>query len=341
MCTALAQGCGSSGMVLAMHHIQVACVARHALGSPFFRDYMRHVAEKQLLLASVTSEVGVWGDTRFQHLRPGARGGPLQAREGRDDALVRRSRRRPPRDLSPQSRSPGERPDPRASPQGGLHADQDRELGHARPARHVQPRLQGELDRIRRSGHPGIVRGRIGADDGVVLAHPLVGRVARHRDRRLHPRQRLRESRGSKDPRNDPPQSVASRQARGVAPGHAQSRDCASRGLRRDHEAADRNGRASHDRVGAQDEQRQGRRVRGCAQDRPRGAPDHRHHRLQERLEVLRRSPVPRLPLGGPDDLRTTASIRRTLRCSSSTRTSRSEANGARRTERADSGDIR
>jgi acyl-CoA dehydrogenase len=64
MCTALAQGCGSSGMVLAMHHIQVACVARHALGSPFFRDYMRHVAEKQLLLASVTSEVGVWGDTR-------------------------------------------------------------------------------------------------------------------------------------------------------------------------------------------------------------------------------------------------------------------------------------
>src|ERR1700758_3977152 len=33
MCTALAQGCGSSGMVLAMHHIQVACIARHGLGS--------------------------------------------------------------------------------------------------------------------------------------------------------------------------------------------------------------------------------------------------------------------------------------------------------------------
>src|SRR5688500_18448973 len=28
-CTALAQACGSSGMVLAMHHIQVACIARH------------------------------------------------------------------------------------------------------------------------------------------------------------------------------------------------------------------------------------------------------------------------------------------------------------------------
>ena len=38
-------------------------------------------------------------------------------------------------------------------------------------------------------------------------------------------------------------------------------------------------------------------------QDRPRGAADHRHHRLQERLEVLRRPAVPRLALGGPHDL--------------------------------------
>jgi acyl-CoA dehydrogenase len=64
MCTALAQGCGSSGMVLAMHHIQVACIARHALSSPFFRDYLKEVVERQLLIGSITSEVGVWGDTR-------------------------------------------------------------------------------------------------------------------------------------------------------------------------------------------------------------------------------------------------------------------------------------
>jgi acyl-CoA dehydrogenase len=64
MCTALAQGCGSSGMVLAMHHIQVACIARHGLSSPFFRDYLREIAERQLLIGSITSEVGVWGDTR-------------------------------------------------------------------------------------------------------------------------------------------------------------------------------------------------------------------------------------------------------------------------------------
>jgi len=64
MCTVLAQACGSSGMILAMHHIQVACIARHALGEPYFRDYLRQVVENQSLLASVTSEVGVWGDTR-------------------------------------------------------------------------------------------------------------------------------------------------------------------------------------------------------------------------------------------------------------------------------------
>ncbi|HWE27020.1 MAG TPA: acyl-CoA dehydrogenase family protein, partial [Polyangia bacterium] len=64
MCTALAQGCASSGMVLAMHHIQVACIARHGLSSPFFRKYLEECVETQLLLGSITSEVGVWGDTR-------------------------------------------------------------------------------------------------------------------------------------------------------------------------------------------------------------------------------------------------------------------------------------
>ncbi|HEU4600865.1 MAG TPA: acyl-CoA dehydrogenase family protein [Steroidobacteraceae bacterium] len=64
MCSTLAQACGSSAMVLAMHHIQVACIARHGLGSAFFRDYLRELVDKQYLLASMTSEVGTSGDTR-------------------------------------------------------------------------------------------------------------------------------------------------------------------------------------------------------------------------------------------------------------------------------------
>ena len=45
LCSTLSQACASSGMVLAMHYIQVACIARHGLSSQFFRDYLREVVE--------------------------------------------------------------------------------------------------------------------------------------------------------------------------------------------------------------------------------------------------------------------------------------------------------
>jgi len=60
----LAQGCGSSGMVLAMHYIQVACIARHALGASYLREYLQELSRNQYLLASMTSEVGTFGETR-------------------------------------------------------------------------------------------------------------------------------------------------------------------------------------------------------------------------------------------------------------------------------------
>jgi acyl-CoA dehydrogenase len=64
-CYELAQGCGSSGMVLAMHHIQVACIARHGAGTPFFDNFMRdNLVAKQEVVASITSENGTFGDTR-------------------------------------------------------------------------------------------------------------------------------------------------------------------------------------------------------------------------------------------------------------------------------------
>jgi acyl-CoA dehydrogenase len=64
-CAALAQGCGSSGMVLAMHHIQVACIARHGQGSSYFERFLRdNLVERQEVVASITSENGTFGDTR-------------------------------------------------------------------------------------------------------------------------------------------------------------------------------------------------------------------------------------------------------------------------------------
>jgi acyl-CoA dehydrogenase len=64
LCSTLARGCGASAMVLAMHYSQVACIVRHAQDSTFFRDYLRELTERQLLLASMTSENGTFGETR-------------------------------------------------------------------------------------------------------------------------------------------------------------------------------------------------------------------------------------------------------------------------------------
>lgn len=64
MCSALGQACGSSGLVLAMHFIQVACLTRHGQDSAWFRNYLGQLVAHQHLLGSVTSEVGTGGDTR-------------------------------------------------------------------------------------------------------------------------------------------------------------------------------------------------------------------------------------------------------------------------------------
>ena len=64
ICEALGEHCSASAMIFAMHQIQVACLVRHAQTSDYFRGYLRELAEKQLLIASVTSEVGIGGDMR-------------------------------------------------------------------------------------------------------------------------------------------------------------------------------------------------------------------------------------------------------------------------------------
>jgi acyl-CoA dehydrogenase len=60
----LAQYCSSTAMIWAMHQIQIACIVQHGQSSPFFQTYLREAAAQQLLLASITSEVGVGGDIR-------------------------------------------------------------------------------------------------------------------------------------------------------------------------------------------------------------------------------------------------------------------------------------
>jgi acyl-CoA dehydrogenase len=64
VCETLGQHCASTAMIYAMHLIQVACIARHRAGSPFFARYLVEIVEKQTLIASVTSEATVGGELR-------------------------------------------------------------------------------------------------------------------------------------------------------------------------------------------------------------------------------------------------------------------------------------
>lgn len=62
VCHALGQSCGSSAMIYAMHQIQVACIVAHGSGSEWHRTLLRRLYDEQLLLGSVTSEVGTGGN---------------------------------------------------------------------------------------------------------------------------------------------------------------------------------------------------------------------------------------------------------------------------------------
>jgi len=61
--TELGRHCASSAMIYAMHQIQVACLIRHGR-QPALREFLRRVADEQLLLASATTEVGIGGNVR-------------------------------------------------------------------------------------------------------------------------------------------------------------------------------------------------------------------------------------------------------------------------------------
>ncbi|MCU1338398.1 MAG: acyl-CoA dehydrogenase [Bryobacterales bacterium] len=60
----LSRRCAATGMIFAMHQIQIASIARHLGDAMWFRNYLRRVVREQRLIASATSEVGVGGDLR-------------------------------------------------------------------------------------------------------------------------------------------------------------------------------------------------------------------------------------------------------------------------------------
>lgn len=66
----LARECGASAMIWAMHHVQVACIARYG-GPAFPTDMMASIMDGEWLVASITTERGIGGDLRRSGRRRG------------------------------------------------------------------------------------------------------------------------------------------------------------------------------------------------------------------------------------------------------------------------------
>ncbi|MGY3133081.1 acyl-CoA dehydrogenase [Bradyrhizobium sp. USDA 4501] len=60
----LAQACGSSAMIYAMHQIKTSSFVSHGGASDWHLAYMRRIAAEQLLMASATTEAGIGGNLR-------------------------------------------------------------------------------------------------------------------------------------------------------------------------------------------------------------------------------------------------------------------------------------
>ena len=64
VCYILGRACASSAMIYAMHQVKVACLVRHAGGVAWQEDLQRKIAERQLLMASSTTEGANGGNIR-------------------------------------------------------------------------------------------------------------------------------------------------------------------------------------------------------------------------------------------------------------------------------------
>jgi acyl-CoA dehydrogenase len=64
ICAILGGACSSTALIFAMHHVKVACVARHARDNAWQLDFQRRAAANQWLLASSTTEGANGGDVR-------------------------------------------------------------------------------------------------------------------------------------------------------------------------------------------------------------------------------------------------------------------------------------
>ena len=234
MCTALAQGCALErhGAGDASHPGRLHRAAR-AVVAVLPRLPARSSSSGSSSSRSITSEVGVWGDTRSSicAVRRATSGRfkldkdatTASYAEHADDLLVtcRRDADAPPSDQVLV-----------LVRKGDCTLDADDDLGHDGHARHVQPGLQADVARAPRSRCcPGSFADA-SAQTMVSYSHILwSARVARHRQRRRRARVRLRARRGAQDARR--------RAAQGDAPRRGRRRSCSAAQQRARRQAAE------------------------------------------------------------------------------------------------------
>ena len=101
VCAILGRACASTAMIFAMHQVKLACLVRHARGVAWQLAFLSEVAERQLLLASSTTEGANGGDIRSSEAPVRVAGGRISLQRdascisyGREaDALVTTARR--------------------------------------------------------------------------------------------------------------------------------------------------------------------------------------------------------------------------------------------------------
>ena len=77
VCRQLGCACGSTALIFAMHQIQVACVIAGGGDTAWSNGFLERLVRNQLLLASVTSEIGIGGNIRASICAPSYMGGRL------------------------------------------------------------------------------------------------------------------------------------------------------------------------------------------------------------------------------------------------------------------------
>ena len=201
---ALGRHCASSAMVVAMHHIQVACLVRHGRstvaprlsGGPGRRTSTcwprppPRWARAATCGSSVCAVDVADGTFRLEKQAPVISYGQFA------DAVLATARR--------SADSPRERPGAGAVPPPRARAGAGRGVERPRVPGHLQPRVLLRAQRRRRPGPRRPLRRPVHPDHAAHGPHPVELAVAGDRHRRPRPRPAVRPVRGPQAPGHDP-----------------------------------------------------------------------------------------------------------------------------------------